>query len=95
MKYNNTKPHRESPGLIIPYLVWYKATPIPGLDNNIWRKDRDGLTICFNDHGNTNSNYGWEIDHIYPTSLGGPDSLDNLQPLHWRSNRTKGDKFLF
>jgi len=34
-----------------------------------------------------------EIDHIKPVSLGGTDDLRNLQPLHWRNNRYKGDNY--
>jgi 5-methylcytosine-specific restriction endonuclease McrA len=44
-------------------------------------------------HGNTESEHGWEIDHIYPTALGGQTELDNLQPLNWQNNRAKGDTY--
>lgn len=37
---------------------------------------------------NTDSPHGWEIDHINP---GGGDGLSNLQPLHYETNRRKGD----
>jgi len=47
----------------------------------------------FTDHGDTSSKYGWEIDHIMPTSLGGTDDVGNLQPLHWENNRKKGDSY--
>ena len=47
----------------------------------------------YGDHADTNSKYGWEIDHIYPTALGGTDDLDNLQPLYWEYNRQKGDTY--
>ncbi|MCY4063172.1 MAG: DUF262 domain-containing protein [Chloroflexi bacterium] len=32
-----------------------------------------------------------EVDHIVPISLGGPDSLDNVQIVHWICNREKGN----
>ena len=35
-----------------------------------------------------------EVDHIIPISIGGPDSLDNVQIVHWICNREKGNDFL-
>jgi 5-methylcytosine-specific restriction endonuclease McrA len=72
-------------------MVWNKAQPIPGKNPSQYRKDRCGATIERNAHGDVNHPYGWEIDHINPVSNGGGDSLSNLQPLHWRNNRAKGD----
>lgn len=44
-----------------------------------------------NKYGATDSEYGWEIDHVVPRSKGGTDLLGNLQPLQWENNRSKGD----
>lgn len=33
-----------------------------------------------------------EVDHIIPLSLGGSDSLENIQIVHWICNRAKGNK---
>lgn len=52
-----------------------------------------GSPIRYSDHGNTNSKHGWEIDHILPTAKGGRTVLDNLQPLYWETNRSKGDQY--
>lgn len=71
--------------------VWAKATPIPGQDKNVRRRDVCGHEIEYGAHGNTSSRYGWEIDHIKPVSKGGGDDLDNLQPLYWETNRDKAD----
>ena len=45
------------------------------------------------EHGDTNSKHGWEVDHIKPVARGGTDSMENLQPLQWENNRKKGDNY--
>jgi hypothetical protein len=71
--------------------VWLKGEIIPGYKPTEWRKDRCGTIMHFSRHGDTNSSYGWEIDHIIPQSIGGTDDLSNLQPLQWQNNRKKGN----
>lgn len=71
--------------------VWNKGTPIEGFDNAIWRRDKCGRAMKFAEHGNRNSEYGWEIDHIIPVARGGDDNIDNLQPLYWENNAKKSD----
>ena len=70
--------------------VWSKGAIIPGLDPLVWRSDRYGNMIKFDERGNRNSQHGWEIDHITPASLRGSDDISNLQPLHWKANASKG-----
>lgn len=72
-------------------LVWVKGKQVPNMNPAEWRHDIYGKLMQYSKHGNTNSDYGWEIDHIIPTAKGGSDALANLQPLQWRSNRAKGD----
>jgi 5-methylcytosine-specific restriction endonuclease McrA len=73
--------------------VWNKASKIPDYASSVWRRDVCGSVLRYLDHGNTNSRYGWEIDHDIPTSRGGTDDLTNLQPLYWETNRQKGDTY--
>lgn len=73
--------------------VWEKGRIVAGYDSAIIRKDPCGAWIMRNDYGNTNSKFGWEIDHIYPESLGGDDNLLNLRPMHWENNKSKGDDY--
>ncbi len=73
--------------------VWQKATVVPGYDASEWRKDRCGAFISRLQYGNTQSQHGWEIDHIRPVAKGGDDAHINLQPLQWQNNRTKGDNY--
>ncbi len=72
-------------------IAWGKAQVVPGYNAGIIRKDVCGAWIKWADYGDTNSDWGWEIDHIHPVSHGGTDHPDNLQALHWKNNRAKGD----
>ena len=73
--------------------VWKKGTIVPNYDKNKYRKDKCGAWMVRSMHGDatTQLSFGWEIDHIYPESLGGEDNIENLQPLQWENNRHKGD----
>lgn len=73
--------------------VWEKARPISGKPEQAIRRDRCGSEIHWHLYGNTDSQYGWEIDHIKPVAKGGSDAIDNLQPLQWATNREKGDTY--
>ena len=72
--------------------VWEKGTFVSGTEMNEIRKDVCGALMKKGLHG-TESDMGWEIDHIVPESKGGGSTLSNLQPLQWRNNRHKSDKF--
>ena len=78
--------------------VWAKGRIVPDKDGKHWdpgewRYDICGKPIKYTEHGNTNLDVGWEIDHKKPTAKGGLNTFDNLQPLQWENNRSKGDNY--
>jgi hypothetical protein len=75
--------------------VWNTGTPIPGYDSTQWRRDPLGHIIRFDDYGNEDSTHGWHIDHIKPVAMSGFDGLTNLEPLYWKTNIIKSDRFPF
>ena len=82
-----------SPGLTEYFrkkAAWEKASSVTGRDPNFVRVDDYGSTIYWDEYGNRNSAFGWEIDHKLPSALGGSDSVGNLRALHWRNNAALG-----
>ncbi len=72
--------------------VWNKGLIVEGYSPDTFRKDPCGAWILRNEYGKT-TNYGWEIDHIYPQSRGGDDNPLNLRPMQWENNRSKGEDY--
>jgi hypothetical protein len=68
--------------------VWEKGEVVANHDSSKWRKDQCQAWILWDEYGNRDSQYGWEIDHISP---GGEDILSNLRPLQWQNNVDKSD----
>jgi hypothetical protein len=68
-------------------VAWENATPF--VDGREFRIDCDGRFIRWSEYG-LYSTYGWQIDHIRPTALGGNDMLGNLRARHWEGNCSAG-----
>lgn len=82
-------------------LVWNKGRIISGYPADQVRKDACGAWMIKTHYGNRESIFGWEIDHIYPEkklqAKGVPqdliDNVDNLRPLNWKNNISKGTDY--
>ena len=71
--------------------VWAKAFKEPM--SVMFRRDICGAIIAKNGYANRADSYGWEVDHIIPVSQDGTDDVENLQPLHWENNQSKGEHY--
>lgn len=73
--------------------VWKQGIVEEGYDSDLFRKDATGAWMSRSEYGNRGSKLGWEIDHIYPTALGGDNDEKNLRPMQWENNQSKGDNY--
>lgn len=77
--------------------IWERAQEVDGYDKDRVRKDACGAWIIRDLYGDTNSPFGWEVDHIYPESKlrskNVPENMIddpiNLRPLNWKNNLSK------
>lgn len=56
-------------------------------------KDFTGREIAKGAYNDRNSEYGWNVDHIFPQSKGGKTADYNLICCHIKTNDEKADKF--
>ena len=73
--------------------IWNRASAVDGYDGSLIRMDSCGAWILKAEYGNMESEYGWAIDHVFPVSRGGDDSMINLRPMQWRNNMAKASDF--
>lgn len=77
--------------------VWKKGTVVDNYDRKRWRKDACGAWMDYKEYGNVDSKYGWQVDHIFPSSVlensgvteDDRDNLINLRPMQWKNNDVK------
>lgn len=78
--------------------IWAKAQKVDNYDPTLYRKDACGAWIMRDKYGDRTSAFGWEVDHVYPesrlkkagVSMDLIDSENNLRPLNWSNNDSKG-----
>lgn len=73
--------------------VFNLATPIRGMDSNLYRKDPYGNVMYKHSHGKSTP-MGWDVDHIKPQSRDGSDSIGNLQALNSSKNKSLGNSLV-
>jgi hypothetical protein len=76
--------------VMLRVMVWEKGHAVAGEDASVWRRDDAGNLIRFDQYGDRDALWGWEIDHVTPQRLGGSDSLANLRPLRCATNASLG-----
>lgn len=72
--------------------AWNKAKKIEGYNSDKYRQDSAGAWMQRDKYGKE-ENLGWEVDHMFPKSMGGDENLRNIQAMQWENNRTKADNF--
>lgn len=81
--------------------LWEKANPVEGYDDKKYRKDPCGAWIQRDKYNVRDSDFGWEVDHVYPQALlkemGADndeiDNVTNLRALNWHNNVSKGTDY--
>ena len=81
--------------------VWSQGLIIEGWNPDIVRQDAAGAWILREKHGDHDSIFGWDIDHIYPQNelekLNVPQELINnrinLRPMNWKNNISKSNDY--
>ncbi len=68
--------------------IWKQGSVVSNENASMWRKDQCGAWIQYSEHGNRNSQFGWEIDQITPD---GGYTESNCRPLQWKNNLDKRD----
>lgn len=73
--------------------AWGKARIVDGFDADIFRKDACGAWIQKDMFSQQGSMYGWGIDLILPTYMGGTFVIENIRALNYRNLVSKGKDY--
>ena len=81
--------------------AWNRASVVEGYDKSRYRKDACGVWIIKNKYGDTDSLYGWVVDHIVPQSLLREKGISdlmidnnlNLRALQHKNNASKSNDY--
>lgn len=81
--------------------AWERASIVDGYDKTRFRKDACGAWIIRDKYGDTDSLYGWVIDHVVPQALLKEkgvcqEMIDigaNLRALQHENNASKSDDY--
>lgn len=68
-------------------LIFAKAQPYPGYPG--YALDCDGRIIGRHAYGQA-GDFGWEVDHVIPSAIGGLHAFGNVRPRHWMGNSSAG-----
>lgn len=81
--------------------LWNNAIKKEGYNPDQYRLDPCGAWIQKDKYNDRNSDFGWEIDHIYPQALlkekdaeiDEIDAEENLRAMNWHNNVSKGTDY--
>lgn len=73
--------------------AWNRATIVANANPDVLRKDACGAWIRRDMYLVRSSEYGWEIDHIFPLSKGGTTRKENVRALQWQNADSKGEDY--
>jgi len=68
--------------------VWQLGRAMTEAEGSAWRQDACGAWMRRDQFGHEHSEFGWKIEKI---SSGGPDTVENLRPYHWRNHYDVGN----
>ena len=82
-------------------IAWNTACAVPNHDPSVERWDPCGAWIRYADFENHNSDYGWDIDHVFPVAKLRYHKVPrmlwnhalNIRAMHWKNNLSKSNAY--